>query len=95
MNDAFVPLATVTNIVFGMLVLAMFLAFYRLVRGPSLPDRVVALDLITVQIAGMLALDTIVTNDSVFLDAAIVLALISFLATVAFARYLERKGCDE
>jgi multicomponent Na+:H+ antiporter subunit F len=95
MNDAFVPLTTVTNIVFGVLVLAMFLAFYRLVRGPSLPDRVVALDLITVQIAGVLALDTIATGNSVFLDAAIVLALISFLGTVAFARYLERKGVDE
>ena len=95
MNDAFSPLAAVTNIIFAVLVLAMFLSFYRLVRGPSLPDRVVALDLITVQIAAMLALDTIATGNSVFLDAAIVLALISFLGTVAFARYLERKGCDE
>jgi multicomponent Na+:H+ antiporter subunit F len=86
---------TATNLVFGMLVLAMFLAFIRLVRGPSLPDRVVALDLITIQIAGILAVDTIATGQSVFLDAAIVLALISFLGTVAFARYLERRGHDE
>jgi multicomponent Na+:H+ antiporter subunit F len=76
-------------------VLAMLLAFIRLVRGPSLPDRVVALDLITIQIAAMLAVDTIATGQSVFLDAAIVLALISFLGTVAFARYLERRGHDE
>lgn len=88
-------LLTVTNFIFAVLVLAMFLAFIRLVRGPSLPDRVVALDLITVQIAAMLAVDTIATGQSVFLDAAIVLALISFLGTVAFARYLERRGCDE
>lgn len=86
---------TATNLVFGMLVLAMFLAFIRLVRGPSLPDRVVALDLITIQIAGILAVDTIATGQSVFLNAAIVLALISFLGTVAFARYLERRGHDE
>ena len=88
-------LLTVTSFIFGVLVLAMFLAFIRLVRGPSLPDRVVALDLITVQIAAMLAVDTVATGQSVFLDAAIVLALIAFLGTVAFARYLERKGCDE
>jgi multicomponent Na+:H+ antiporter subunit F len=88
-------LLTVTSFIFGVLVLAMFLAFIRLVRGPSLPDRVVALDLITVQIAAMLAVDTVATGQSVFLDAAIVLALIAFLGTVAFARYLERRGCDE
>jgi multicomponent Na+:H+ antiporter subunit F len=92
---ALLPELSATNLVFAMLVLAMFLSFIRLVRGPSLPDRVVALDLITIQIAAMLAVDTIATGQSVFLDAAIVLALISFLGTVAFARYLERRGHDE
>jgi multicomponent Na+:H+ antiporter subunit F len=96
MNSAeLLPEFSAVNLVFGMLVLAMFLSFIRLVRGPSLPDRVVALDLITVQIAAMLAVDTIATGQPVFLDAAIVLALISFLGTVAFARYLERRGHDE
>ena len=96
MNAAtLLPELTVTNLVFGVLVLSMFLSFIRLVRGPSLPDRVVALDLITVQIAAMLAVDTIATGQTVFLDAAIVLALIAFLSTVAFARYLERRGHDE
>jgi multicomponent Na+:H+ antiporter subunit F len=96
MNPAeLLPEFSAVNLVFGMLVLAMFLSFIRLVRGPSLPDRVVALDLITVQIAAMLAVDTIATGQPVFLDAAIVLALISFLGTVAFARYLERRGHDE
>jgi len=92
---ALLPELSVTNLVFGVLVLSMFLSFIRLVRGPSLPDRVVALDLITVQIAAMLAVDTIATGQPVFLDAAIVLALIAFLSTVAFARYLERRGHDE
>ena len=75
--------------------LSMFLAFIRLVRGPSLPDRVVALDLITVLAAAMLALDTLATRQAVFIDAAIVLALISFLGTIAFARYLERRARSE
>ena len=92
---ALFPELSVTNLVFGVLVLSMFLSFIRLARGPSLPDRVVALDLITVQIAAMLAVDTIATGQAVFLDAAIVLALIAFLSTVAFARYLERRGHDE
>jgi multicomponent Na+:H+ antiporter subunit F len=92
---ALLPEFSATNLVFGMLVLAMFLSFIRLVRGPSLPDRVVALDLITVLAAAILAVDTIATRNAVFLDAAIVLALISFLGTVAFARYLEKRGHDE
>jgi len=84
-----------TQIAYGMILLAMFLALARLVRGPSLPDRVVALDLITVLAAAMLALDTMATRQTVFIDAAIVLALISFLGTIAFARYLERRARSE
>jgi len=84
-----------TEIAYAMIILAMFLALIRLVRGPSLPDRVVALDLLTVLSAAMLALDTLATRQTVFIDAAIVLALISFLSTVAFARYLERRARSE
>jgi len=83
------------DIVFAMLVLAMFIAFIRLAKGPSLPDRVVALDVITAISAAILAVATIAARQSVFLDAAIVLALISFLGTVAFARYLERRARGE
>ncbi|HXG52922.1 MAG TPA: cation:proton antiporter [candidate division Zixibacteria bacterium] len=79
----------------AVLTAALALGFLRLVRGPSLPDRVVALDLITVIAAAILAVETLATRRAVFLDAAIVLALISFLGTVAFARYLERRGRDE
>ena len=83
------------DIVFAMLVLAMFIAFIRLAKGPSLPDRVVALDVITAISAAILAVATIAMKQSVFLDAAIVLALISFLGTIAFARYLERRARGE
>ena len=75
-----------------MLTLSVVLAFVRLLRGPSLPDRVVAFDLMTSLAVGIMALYSIATEETVFLDVAIVLALISFLGTVAFARYLERRG---
>ncbi|MGH2585973.1 MAG: monovalent cation/H+ antiporter complex subunit F [Dehalococcoidia bacterium] len=78
------------NIVYAMLTLALFLAFIRLARGPSLPDRVVALDLITVITVGFIAAYAIDVDQRVFLDAAIVVALIAFLGTVAFAQYVER-----
>lgn len=77
------------------LIAAMLLAFVRLVRGPSLPDRVIAFDLFMLVSAAILATETSLTGEAIFLDAAIVLALIAFLGTVAFARYLERKGHDE
>ena len=84
--DGAVALASV------MLTLSVVLAFIRLLRGPSLPDRVVAFDLMTSVAVGIMALYSLATEETVFLDVAIVLALISFLGTVAFARYLEQRG---
>ena len=83
------------TIVFAILIVALFLAFARLVRGPSLPDRVVALDLIAVTTAAFIAVYAIDSGQPVFLDAAIVLGLITFLGTVAFAQYVERRARDE
>jgi multicomponent Na+:H+ antiporter subunit F len=80
---------------FATLGVALCLAFLRLVRGPTLPDRVVALDLITVLVVAIIVLYDIATNEHVLLDAAIVLALIAFLGTVAFARYIERRAQDD
>ena len=74
--------------------LAMTLTFIRLVRGPSLPDRVVALDLMGVLAVGMIAAYAVATDQPGLLDPASVLALVGFLGTVAFARYLERRGRD-
>ena len=86
------PLGAAVAIASVLLSLAVILAFIRLLRGPSLPDRVVAFDLMTSVAVGIMALYSIATEETVFLDVAIVLALISFLGTVAFARYLEQRG---
>jgi multicomponent Na+:H+ antiporter subunit F len=77
------------GVVMGMVSLALVLAALRLVRGPSLPDRVVALELIGTVSVGVIAVYDIITDLPVYLDVAIVLTLIAFLATVAFARYVE------
>lgn len=79
----------------AMVIVAMFLCFVRLVLGPSLPDRVVALDLIASLSMGVIAAYDIATEQPVLLDAAVVVALMAFLGTVAFALYLERRGRDE
>ena len=74
-----------------MLTVAALLAFLRVVRGPTLPDRVVAIDLIGVLIVGVIVVAAAATGDQTFLDVAIVIALISFVGTVAYARYVERE----
>ena len=80
----------VTTLAFGLLSIAMFLAFIRLARGPSMPDRVVALDLMATLAVGYMAVYAIDTGQAMFLDVAVVLALIAFLGTVAFARFIEK-----
>jgi multicomponent Na+:H+ antiporter subunit F len=77
-------------IVLPALSLAVLLAVVRLAAGPSFPDRVVALDLITTIGVGVVTAAALAWEQSVLLDVATVLALVSFLATVAFARYVER-----
>lgn len=74
-----------------MLAVAGILTFARLVRGPTLPDRVVAIDLFGVLIVCLLVVIAANTGEASFLDAAIVLALVSFVGTVAYARYVERE----
>ncbi len=68
---------------------SMLLALFRLVRGPSFPDRVVALDLLTTMGVGIIAAVVLAWDQPVLLDVATVLALTSFLATIAFAKYVE------
>lgn len=82
------PLAS--SIALAILTIAMLLALSRLVLGPSLPDRVVALDLMALLAVGIIMVYDIATSYIVYLDVAIVLALLSFLGTVAFARYIEK-----
>lgn len=78
-------------IILPFLGLAVLMAFIRLVRGPSLPDRVIALDLITTLGIGVIGVYAIATNQPVLLDVAVVLALTAFLGAVAFAYYMERR----
>ena len=76
----------------GFLGLAQLLALLRLLRGPTLADRIVALDLLTTIGVGMCGIYAVTMDKPVFLDVAIIMALISFVGTVALARYLEAKA---
>ena len=73
---------------------AVVLCAVRLVRGPTMPDRVIALDLKAVQGVGLITVVAIQTGRAVLVDVALVFELVTFLATIAFARYIERSSRD-
>lgn len=74
-----------------LILIGMAVAFIRLAKGPSLADRVVALDMMTVTIISFCGVYAVFMDEPSFLDVAIVLALVGFLATVALARYAESR----
>ncbi len=88
------PLSIAIRVAWVMLSAGLVLAFFRLVRGPSLPDRVVALDLTATLVVGMIAVDAIASHQPVILDAAIVVSLVAFVGTVAFAHFVEKGGSE-
>ncbi|WP_207493217.1 cation:proton antiporter [Aridibaculum aurantiacum] len=78
-------------IILPILSISIVLVFIRFLKGPGIVDRVIALDLlITIGIA-IIAVYSIINNQSTFLDIAMILALIAFLGTIAFSYYLEKR----
>ena len=74
----------------GLVLVSIVLAEIRLVIGPTGPDRAVALDSLTITSVSLIAVIGFVASRSIYLDVALVYALVSFLGIVALARYLER-----
>lgn len=72
--------------------IALILAGWRMVHGPSLADRFIALDMLTAVAVGFTAIAALSTGRGLFLDVALGIALINFVATAAFAAFLERRG---
>jgi multicomponent Na+:H+ antiporter subunit F len=83
---------TATEIALAVLSLGVVIAVIRLVRGPTLADRVVAIDLIANQAVAMLAAAAIAFDEPSLFQPALVLTLIAFIGTVAFARYVEKRA---
>ncbi|MBW9057007.1 cation:proton antiporter [Agrobacterium pusense] len=73
---------------------AFLLTVYRVVVGPTLPDRIVALDMLVGIAIGFIAVIAIRTGFNLYVDIAIALGLVGFLATVAFARFVLSRGPD-
>lgn len=76
----------------AILTISFFVIVYRTVKGPSLPDRVVALDMLVSVGIGFIAAIGVLTGYYLYIDIAITLGLVGFLATVAFARFVLSRG---
>ncbi len=79
-------------LVLPLLMVSLLLTMVRFVIGPRMPDRIISIDMLATLGIGVIAVYAIGTNQPVILDATLVIALISFLGTVAFAYYLQRRG---
>ena len=85
-------LSAASTIALLLMCAAFFLTAFRVIRGPTLPDRVVALDMLVSIAIGFIAVLAIRTGFSLYIDIAIALGLVGFLATVAFARFVLSQG---
>jgi multicomponent K+:H+ antiporter subunit F len=81
-------LTLVLPIVVGMVALAMLLNLWRLVRGPSMPDRILALDTLGINTVALVMLLGIALGNAVFFEAALVIAVMGFVGTVALCKFL-------
>jgi multicomponent Na+:H+ antiporter subunit F len=80
---------------FFILVLCSVLCLYRIIRGPTSPDRIVAIDMFGILIVGFCAVMSIATGRGWYIDIGIAWALQSFISTLALAKYLEGRDFDE
>jgi multicomponent Na+:H+ antiporter subunit F len=81
----------VDYIVFSLVGLGLIFTVIRLLLGPNLSDRIVSLDTFNMIVIGLIALLALLMNSSLYLDIAIIYAVLAFLETIVFARYLEGK----
>ena len=77
------------------LIASCFLCLYRVLRGPTPADRIVAVDILGILVVGFCALFVIYTPRDYFMDIAIAWALLGFLGALTLAKYLEGKRLDE
>ena len=86
---------TYLAIALGILIVASFLCLYRIGMGPTPADRAVAIDILGTLIVGFCVLVAIVTGQDFYMNIAIAWALLSFIVTIALAKFLEGRTFDD
>lgn len=92
-TEAFLQACALISI--GILAIAFFVICIRIVVGPTLPDRILGLDMLVATGIGFIAVVAVKTGYFLYLDIAIALGLVGFLATVAFARFVMKRDKPE
>ena len=85
-------LQAATSLALLLLSAGLLVTMIRIIRGPTLPDRIVGLDMLVAIAIGLIAAVAIRTGVDLYVDIAIALGLVGFLATVAFARFVMHRG---
>ncbi len=88
-------LNTAIGIALAMMVAALLLNLWRLVRGPTVLDRVVALDTMTINTIALLVLLGVLRKSSLYFEAALLLAMVGFVGTVALCKFVLRGNIME
>nr|WP_174728262.1 Na(+)/H(+) antiporter subunit F1 [Mesobacillus harenae] len=83
-------LETVVQFALLCIAIAMLGLIYRLVKGPTVPDRVVALDALGINLIAVIALVSIILKTNAFLEIILLIGILAFIGTVAFSKYLEK-----
>lgn len=83
-------LETAIHISLFCMAVAMVGLVYRVVKGPSIPDRVIALDALGINLAAITALTSILLKTHAFLEVILLIGILAFIGTVAFSKYLEK-----
>jgi multicomponent Na+:H+ antiporter subunit F len=78
------------TIALAIISLSVLGAIYRVLRGPSMPDRVIALDMIGIQLLSIVAIVSVMLRSESYSDIILLIGIVAFLGTVAFSKYIER-----
>lgn len=70
--------------------LAIVISLYRIIRGPSIPDRVIAMDMIGVNLISAIAAISILLNTKAYLEVILILGILAFISTIALSKFIER-----
>jgi multicomponent Na+:H+ antiporter subunit F len=83
---------TVANyIAIGIISISMVLTLIRFIKGPSLPDRVISLDVFAANLLAVLAIYSVLAGEKAYLNVALIMSLVAFVGTMTFAYYLVQK----
>lgn len=95
LEDSYIILEYSALIALYIFSISLIFPFFRLFRGPSLPDRVVALDQIGVIFVGIMVCDLVYTREKILLDVVLVIAFILAFGSIIIARYLHKQKIEE